>query len=79
MTYDYQNVIDTTNNQKNYEKASAFQMAVMLTNGWIFRVSPNFNFKLFGAIGAPGNSVPLKSQYTGVPKVYLGYCFGYRF
>ncbi|MES2566559.1 MAG: hypothetical protein V4565_06820 [Bacteroidota bacterium] len=79
MSYDYQNVIDTTNNQKNYEKASAFQMAVMLTNGWVFRVSPNFNFKLFGAIGAPGNSVALKSQYTGVPKVYLGYCFGYRF
>lgn len=79
MSYDYQNVIDTVNNQKNYEKASAFQMAVMLTNGWVVRVSPNFNFKLFGAIGAPGNSVELKRQYIGVPKVYLGYCFGYRF
>lgn len=79
MSYDYQNVIDTVNNQKSYEKASAFQMAVMLTNGWVFRVSPNFNFKLFGAIGAPGNSVELKRQYIGVPKVYLGYCFGYRF
>lgn len=79
MSYDYQNVIDTVNNQKSYEKASAYQMAIMLTNGWVFRVSTNFNFKLFGAIGAPGNSVELKSQYTGVPKIYLGYCFGYRF
>lgn len=79
MSYDYHNVTDTVNNQKSYEKASAFQMAVMLTNGWVFRVSPNFNFKLFGAIGAPGNSVELKRQYIGVPKVYLGYCFGYRF
>ncbi|MDF2451792.1 MAG: hypothetical protein K0S26_1296 [Bacteroidota bacterium] len=79
MSYDYQNVIDTTNNQKQYEKASAYQMAVMLSNGWVFRVSPNFNFKLFGAIGAPINSVALKPEYIGVPKVYLGYCFGYRF
>jgi hypothetical protein len=79
MSYNYRNVADTLGNQKNYENASAFQMSVMFSNGWIFRVSPNFNFKVFGAIGAPGNSVMLKPQYSGAPKVYLGYCFGYRF
>lgn len=79
MAYDYQKVVDTANNQKNYQSASAYQLAIMLSNGWIYRISPNFNFKLFGAIGIPGNSVELKTEYIGVPKVYLGYCFGYRF
>ncbi len=79
MAYDYLRVTDTTNNQKNYQKASAYQLAIMLSNGWIFRVSPNFNFKLFGSFGVPINSTELKPQYRGVPKVYLGYCFGYRF
>jgi hypothetical protein len=79
MAYDYQNAVDTTNNQINYQKASAYQLAIMISNGWIYRISPDFNFKIFGAIGAPINSVELKSGYNGVPKVYLGYCFGYRF
>ena len=79
MTYDYNEVVDTVNNQKNYQKASAYQLAIMASNGWVFRVSPNFSFKVFGAIGAPVNSVELKKEYRGVPKVYLGYCFGYRF
>ncbi|MES2514061.1 MAG: hypothetical protein V4580_07940 [Bacteroidota bacterium] len=86
MAYDYLNVVDTTNNQKNYEKASASQTAIMISNGWVFRVGPNFSFKLFGAIGGQINSVPLTNgtsrgatDYSGYPKVYLGYCFGYRF
>lgn len=79
MAYDYQDVVDTTNNQINYQQASAYQMAIMISNGWVYRISPNFNFKIFGAIGAPINSVELKNGYNGVPKVYLGYCFGYRF
>lgn len=79
MAYDYRNVIDTSNNQIKYQQASAYQLAIMISNGWIFRVSPNFNFKLFGCIGAPINSVELNNGYNGVPKVYLGYCFGYRF
>lgn len=79
MSYDFKNVVDTINNQKKYENASAYQLAIMISNGWVFKVSPTFNFKLFGSIGAPVNSVELKPQYMGVPKVYLGYCFGYRF
>ncbi len=79
MSYDYKNVVDLANNQKTYEDASAYQLAIMISNGWVYKVSPNFNFKIFGSIGAPINSVELKPEYMGVPKVYLGYCFGYRF
>lgn len=79
MAYDYQDVIDTTNNQKNYKKASAYQLAIMVSNGWVFRITPNFNFKLFGSIGVPINSTPLKEEYRSAPKAYIGYCFGYRF
>ena len=79
MTYDYEAVIDTANNQKKYQKTSASQLAVMLSTGWLFRVSPNFNFKFFGSIGRQFNTVELKNGYAGIPKVYLGYCFGYRF
>ena len=86
MAYDYLDVIDTTNNQKNYQKASASQVAIMISNGWVFRVTPNFSFKVFGSIGAQINSTPLvtfnsngKVNYGDYPKVYLGYCFGYRF
>lgn len=86
MAYDYLSVTDTTNNQKNFSKASASQLAIMISNGWVFRVTPNFNFKLFGSIGGQINSTPLevnrsygKIDYANYPKVYLGYCFGYRF
>lgn len=79
MAYDYKNVVDTTNNQKNYKNASASQLGIMLSTGWVFRVSPNFNFKVFGALGGAINSVELKKEYNGIPKAYLGYCFGYRF
>ncbi|MBI3518998.1 MAG: hypothetical protein HY062_06530 [Bacteroidetes bacterium] len=79
MSYSYLKVIDTSNNQKNYEKANAYQMAIMVSNGWVFRVSPSFNFKIFGAIGVPINSTDLKPAYRGAPKAYIGYCFGYRF
>lgn len=87
MVYDYDNIVDTTNNQKNYQKASAYQAAILISNGWVFKVTPNFNFKFFGSIGAPINSVPLEhinannqtTNYSHFPKIYLGYCFGYRF
>ncbi len=87
MSYNYKNVIDTTNNQKKYAPASGYQIALMLTNGWVYRITPFFNFKLFGSIGVPINSTTLESvnskgytnNYTHYPKVYLGYCFGYRF
>jgi hypothetical protein len=87
MSYNYKNVIDTTNNQKKYADASAYQLAIMLTNGWVYRISPFFNFKIFGSIGIPINSTNLQTtnsrgiirDYTHSPKIYLGYCFGYRF
>lgn len=86
MAYDYLNVVDTTNNQKNYRKESAYQLSILLTNGWVYRVTPNFNFKIFASVGGQINSTPLevtnstgKIDYANYPKVYLGYCFGYRF
>lgn len=87
MAYDYQEVLDTTNNQKNYKAASGYQIAIMISNGWVFRITPNFNFKLFASIGGQINSTPLdkinsegtKINYGNYPKAYLGYCFGYRF
>lgn len=79
MAYNYQEVIDTTNNQKKFINAKGYQFAIMISNGWLFRISPDFSFKLFGSIGVPINSTPLNSSYRGIPKVYLGYCFGYRF
>ncbi|MES2761336.1 MAG: hypothetical protein V4677_03975 [Bacteroidota bacterium] len=86
MAYDYQNVVDTTNNQKNYQKASGSQIAIMISTGWVFRVGPNFNFKVFGSLGGQINSTPLETRnsrgitnYSNYPKAYLGYCFGYRF
>lgn len=79
MAYTYDNPIDTTNNQLIFAKARGYQMAVMVTNGWFVRISPNFNFKIFGSFGIPINSPELKSNYRIFPKIYLGYCFGYRF
>ena len=81
MSYTYDNPINTTNNQLLFTKATGYQMAIMVTNGWFVRVSPNFNFKIFGSIGIPINSPELKTNNSTIflPKVYLGYCFGYRF
>ncbi len=87
MAYDYQSVVDTTNNQYKYKQANAYQLAIMVTNGWVFRVTPTFNFKFFASVGVPINSTRLettdsdgqKVDFSNYPKVYLGYCFGYRF
>lgn len=79
MAYNYQNIVDSTNNQFHYETAQGNQIAIMISNGWVYRISPTFNFKLFASLGFPINSPELKFEYQGAPKVYLGYCFGYRF
>jgi hypothetical protein len=87
MTYNYKEVIDTSNNQKRFADASANQIALMITNGWLFRISPFFNFKIFASIGKQINSTSLemidkngeKTNFSHSPKMYLGYCFGYRF
>jgi hypothetical protein len=87
MSYNYKEVIDTSNNQKIFAGASANQIALMVTNGWLFRISPFFNFKIFASIGKQINSTSLemienngdKTNFSNSPKMYLGYCFGYRF
>lgn len=90
MNYTYDKIVDNTGNQIFYEKAKGYQIALMLTNGWVYRISPNFNFKLFGSIGIPINYPKLNeynstnsqkdpNPFSTMPKVYLGYCFGYRF
>ncbi len=87
MVYNYQQLVDTTNNQKKYQPAKANQISLMLTNGFLFRISPNVNVKIFCSIGKSINSVTLdkindkgeKIDYSNFPKMYLGYCFGYRF
>lgn len=79
MAFNYESRVDSINNQFHYETAQGSQLAIMISNGWIYHISPNFNFKLFGSIGVPINMPELRPEYSGVPKVYLGYCFGYRF
>lgn len=87
MSYNYQQLVDTTNNQKKYQPATGNQISLMLTNGCLFRISPNFNVKIICSIGKSINSVSLdkindkgeKIDYSNFPKMYLGYCFGYRF
>ena len=87
MSYNYKEVIDTSNNQKRFSDASANQIALMVTNGWLFRISPFFNFKIFASIGKQINSTNLemiekngdKTNFSNSPKMYFGYCFGYRF
>lgn len=87
MSYTYKDLVSITNNQKIYANASASQLGLMITNGWLYRISPFFNFKFFFSIGAPINSTSLeytnekgeKINNTHSPKLYLGYCFGYRF
>jgi hypothetical protein len=79
MSYEYEeNAI--INNQSVITQKTGSQLAIMINNGWVFRVTPTLNFKLFGAIGIPSYSSPLtESDLRYIPKVYLGYCFGYRF
>jgi hypothetical protein len=79
MTYDYEdNAI--VNNQSVLTKKNGSQFAIMINNGWVFRVTPTLNFKFFGAIGIPSYSSPLTNKDLRlIPKAYLCYSFGYRF
>lgn len=89
MRFKYDAVNDTTNNQLHYTPKQGQQIALMITNGWQYRVSTNFSFKFFVCIGAVNNTPSLKSyrnrnsttktDLNDYPKIYLGYCFGYRF
>ncbi len=79
MTYDF-NDITMVNGQSLSTVKQGSQFALMISNGWFYRITPNFNFKLFASLGAPvyQNNGSVKRP-TYAPKMYLGYCFGYRF
>ena len=88
MNYNYQQY-DYVNGQASVlQNKVGTQLGVMVTNGWVIRVTENLNFKLFGSIGISSNHPYLNSNFsTNVngltqetfPKMYFGYCFGYRF
>lgn len=65
--------------KKVVERSTGSQTMVGVTNGLLVRVSPTFNFKLFASIGTSVNSPLVDGKSSSYPKVYLGYCFGYRF
>lgn len=79
ITYNYLAVVDTVNNNKIFEKATGSQTSILYTNGCLFRISPNFNLKVFASVGVAINSSPLNGIKKQSAKIYLGYCFGYRF
>lgn len=65
--------------KKRIERSTAAQTMVGATNGLLVRVTPSFNFKLFCTVGVAGNTPAVQNKTNLYPKVYLGYCFGYRF
>jgi hypothetical protein len=79
MSYNYEEN-DIVNNQSVLTKKTGSQLAVMINNGWVFRITPTFNMKFSAAIGIPSYSSTLTdNSLKTIPKVYIGYCFGYRF
>lgn len=77
MSYSYDEPINPRTNLY-YKRADGYELAFMITNGWLFRISPNFNFKVFWSLGSSRHFPDLNSGYR-LPKNYIGYCFGYRF
>ncbi|HRD37815.1 MAG TPA: hypothetical protein PLC65_04220, partial [Bacteroidia bacterium] len=64
------------------QKAQGYQLATMIVNGFQVRITPTFTYKAFVGIGPfTGDTDLMKTQLaqTGLPKMYLGLCFGYRF
>jgi len=79
MTYDYEQAV-FVNGQSVISRHDGAQLSFMVTNGWLFRVTPQLNFKFFGSVGASYYNPVLADELSHyLPKVYLGYCFGYRF
>lgn len=59
------------------KRTNSYQFSTMVVNGFQVRLSPTFNYKGFIGIGG-GNSYGNNSS-VGLPKIYIGTCFGYRF
>lgn len=88
MNYNYQQY-DYVNGQGGVlQNKIGTQLGIMFTNGWVVRVTENLNFKLFGSLGISSNHPFLNSSFSSnpnglaqeaFPKMYFGYCFGYRF
>lgn len=79
MSYDFEEN-EIINNQSVLTKKTGSQLAVMINNGWVFRITPTLNMKFFAAIGIPSYSHTLTDNtLKAIPKAYIGYCFGYRF
>lgn len=82
MAYDYETYDYVSGIGSVLKIKEGTQTAVMITNGWFMRITPNFNLKIFGSAGFCSNNPQLQgiSQTNMVlPKFYFGYCFGYRF
>ena len=87
MSYHFTDITGISNNQKQFQEKKAHQLAILFSNGWIFNIASTVHFKVICAVGKQMNSIPLKStskvtnnvDYSHFPKLYLGYCIGYRF
>lgn len=84
FTYDKETTVEQDINgfvflKKSVERSTGSQTMFGVTNGLLVRVSPTFNFKLFATVGTSVNSPAVEAKSGSYPKVYLGYCFGYRF
>jgi hypothetical protein len=87
MAYHFTDIIGFSNNQKQFQEKEAHQLAILFSNGWIFNIASTVHFKVICALGKQINSTELKStsyftnkvDYSHFPKLYLGYCIGYRF
>jgi hypothetical protein len=77
MTYNYQKaIVDPITYIVTHENGTGNQFSLMINNGCVFNLSPDFTFRAFAAIGVPFNNPTTPNPFV---KMYLGYCIGYRF
>lgn len=80
LAFSYDKSTVDANGIVTYQKTQANQIATMITNGLQYRMTPNFNLKLFYGFGIQSNDMQKNNGSFNNPfKMYFGYCFGYRF
>lgn len=85
MSYNYEEYEYIAGQGSVLKLRAGAQTAVMITNGWLMRVTPHFNLKIFGSAGFASHNPPINLNGNSsqgnivLPKFYFGYCFGYRF